>query len=348
MTDTDMLPACTLCEAAPLIRNEGIADLRFEAIVLTNSRWMQGTEISWAFLGHPSWDWPEVQKSVVRWAFQTWADTGIGLRFREVADPARAMLRIGRLQGDGSWAWVGTQNLRNQKPDGRNMNYGWDLTTAWGRSTALHEIGHAIGMPHEHQNPNAGIVWNEPAVLSSYAAPPNNWDNAKTFANIIRKIDLSEVMGTNWDPTSIMHYPIKPGHIIRPVPYDANGTPKNFTLSPNDVAWVRQVYPPAVAATPLTVGTPAGIANMSGAQSDFFFTAERTGTHILATMGQIDSRVVLVELSDEGEVQLAAADDAGTADTVSLYVELQAGKTYLARVRTTYAELGAQAQFSVN
>ena len=25
--------------------------------------------------------------------------------------------------------------------------------------TALHGIGHTLGLPHEHQNPNAGIVW---------------------------------------------------------------------------------------------------------------------------------------------------------------------------------------------
>ena len=53
-------------------------------------------------------------------------------------------------------------------PNERTMNFGWDLTTSYGHDTALHEIGHTLGFPHEHQNPTAGIVWNEPAVLAAW------------------------------------------------------------------------------------------------------------------------------------------------------------------------------------
>ena len=31
------------------------------------------------------------------------------------------------------------------------MNFGWDLTQPGEIDTALHEIGHTIGFPHEHQ-----------------------------------------------------------------------------------------------------------------------------------------------------------------------------------------------------
>jgi hypothetical protein len=41
--------------------------------------------------------------------------------------------------------------------------------------TALHGIGHTLGLPHEHQNPNAGIVWDEKTVYTSLGGPPNSW-----------------------------------------------------------------------------------------------------------------------------------------------------------------------------
>jgi hypothetical protein len=84
--------------------------------------------------GVPEWDWPEAQKAVVRWAFGEWLGLGIGLRFEEVGDPAEAEIKIGRLDGDGSWSFVGTDILKNADR-GRTMNFGWDLTTLWGHAT---------------------------------------------------------------------------------------------------------------------------------------------------------------------------------------------------------------------
>jgi hypothetical protein len=52
--------------------------------------------------------------------------------------------------------------------------YGWDLTSPYGSGTALHELGHVIGMEHEHQNPFARIKWHEQAVYDSLAKPPNS------------------------------------------------------------------------------------------------------------------------------------------------------------------------------
>ena len=54
----------------------------------------------------------------------------------------------------------GRDVLNTRSPQERTMNFGWALTTAYGHDTALHEIGHTLGLEHEHQNPNAGISWN--------------------------------------------------------------------------------------------------------------------------------------------------------------------------------------------
>ncbi|ODT62013.1 hypothetical protein ABS71_16335, partial [bacterium SCN 62-11] len=44
------------------------------------------------------------------------------------------------------------------------------------RNTVLHEFGHALGMGHEHQSPNANILWNREFIYNYYAGPPNQWD----------------------------------------------------------------------------------------------------------------------------------------------------------------------------
>ena len=160
------------------------------AIILAiGQQWANGTNLTYYMYGNekPSWRGADTQKKIVREAFSTWKNLGIGISFTEVQSADDAIIRIGFMRGDGSWSYVGRYN--GQIPqDERTMNFGWDLTTDYGMDTALHEIGHAIGLEHEHQNPQAGIKWNEEAVYSSLAAPPNEWDRTTTYNNIIKKL----------------------------------------------------------------------------------------------------------------------------------------------------------------
>src|SRR3546814_16218772 len=80
---------------------------------------------------------------------------------------------------------------------------------------ALHEIGHTLGFPHEHQNPLSGIVWNEPNVYSYFRGAPNHWNDAKINWNILRKLSPGSITGTTWDPDSVMHYQFAAGLIDR-------------------------------------------------------------------------------------------------------------------------------------
>ena len=99
-----------------------------------------------------------------------------------------------------------------------------------------------LGAPHEHQNPYSGIVWNEQAVIADLSGPPNNWDLDTINWNILRKIDVSEVEGSIWDPNSIMHYPFKAGLILKPEMYKTAPLIPAGGLSAADKEWVKKFY----------------------------------------------------------------------------------------------------------
>jgi hypothetical protein len=201
MADTATEPRhyCALPPQPVRIFPSGMPTDRQNAILLGSSKWVNGTVLHYTFL-----EGPEAQKKVVRDSFEQWKDLPLGLEFQEVDDAADSEVRIA-FQDDGSWSYIGRQVL-DQPATEATMNFGWDLTTPYGHTTALHEIGHTLGLPHEHQNPFAGIVWNESRVYEYFAGPPNNWVRDQTFYNVLRKLSTAEVEGSTWDPDSVMEY----------------------------------------------------------------------------------------------------------------------------------------------
>lgn len=151
-----------------------------------------------------------------------------------------AQIRIAFVQGNGSWSYIGTDCKRILDQSEPTMNYGWltDLSADDEvRRVVLHEFGHAIGLIHEHQNPQGGIRWNKPAVIHDLSGPPNNWDEATIENNMFRV--YSGVDATNVDSTSIMMYPI-------PASWTEGGlfsAGLNSTLSDTDRQKTREVYP---------------------------------------------------------------------------------------------------------
>lgn len=335
----DVAHICAAVAPSRITLTDDVSPMRASAIIDLYHRWANGTVLHYHFVEDPAWDWPEPQKAVVRWAFAQWKGLGIGLEFVETPDEDEAEICIGRWLGDGSWSAVGTDSL-DYRARRRSMNLGWNLTTPNGRGTALHEIGHAIGLKHEAQNPNAGIVWNEDAVYAAFSGPPNNWGPEKIFNNILKKLNPWEVNGSTWDPTSIMQYSFPPGLIIAPKPYD-NGIPETNTLSPMDIEWARRWYPALAAPTPINVMEVKPVAPQIGAQTDFLFVPAATREYAIRTVGKSDSRLVMfVERGGEAR-HFASKDDSGTPANAEIVSKLVKGERYTIRVRNHYAEAAA-------
>jgi hypothetical protein len=333
MTDVmDQFPYCSEPPPETPVLPADMPVARQHAIIVGRLKWVNGTALRYAFLGRTRGG---VQEEAVREAFDDWKDIGIGLDFWEVQDPSEAQVRI-TFEPDRSWSRIGRSVLsvpRNQP----TMNFGWDLRSDHGRSTARHEIGHTLGMPHEHQNPNAGIVWNERAVYSYFAGPPNNWSPDETYHNVLRKLDPSEVEGTSWDPDSIMEYRFPAGLVVRPEEYRDGISPPG-QISKLDAEQMLFWYPPLADRIPHLAALESRALTLApGEQFDAELLPETSRTYQVGAFGAADMVLVLFEDVDGELRQIAADDDSGEERNALLEVEMKAGRRYVVRARMYHA-----------
>jgi serralysin len=202
----------------------------------TGSLWVPGQTLTLAFLREgPAEGDAAILEERVRVIAQEWTrHANLVLSWVE----GDATIRIA-FENAGSWSFVGKDCLAHA--EGATMNFGWlspDLDEAAFRSVVLHELGHALGLIHEHQNPSVKIDWNRDAVYRDYAKPPNQWPRDRVDANVFAPHDAATTQFTEWDRHSIMMYPIPPEHL-------QSGEPVgwNTELSDADKAFIESLYP---------------------------------------------------------------------------------------------------------
>lgn len=312
-----------------------VSDHRARLILMIDKKWVNGTKLRYYFFESGPFSGASNQKDLVREGFEVWEDVGIGISFEEVSDISEAEVRIGFQQGDGAWSYVGRDVIDVPGQFERTMNFGWDLTRdPRGVDTPVHEIGHTLGFPHAHQNPFAGIEWDEDAVYSYFGGSPNFWPRQTTFHNILRKLEPSSVEGSNWDPDSIMHYGFPGGLIVSPAEY-RNGLTPELGLSDVDVAQVRRFYPPITDETnpKLTAFNSQKLKLAPGEQANYTIEPSNTGEYTFQTFGSSDTVMVLFE-EVNGELRYVAGDDdSGTDLNSQVKAKLRKGQRYVLRIR---------------
>ena len=341
---------CNLPEVPERVLPSTVDPLRASLILLYGNKWANGTVLRYYFFDEHddyqevllengefekrTWTADQPQKDVVREAFKAWKALGIGLEFKEVNSRDEAEIRIGFMQGDGSWSYIGRQILEIGRDD-RTMNFGWSLTAPGGMDTALHEIGHTLGFPHEHQNPNSGIVWDKDAVVDALSQPPNSWDEATIYYNVLRKLDPGLVRGSDWDADSIMHYPFGPGLILEPKGYRAGGLYPAPGLSDRDKVWVQAFYPPLAQnqETRLEPFKSVSLVLMPGGQKNFVIQPTATRDYTFQTFGKSDTVMVLFEHIGDDLRFHTGDDDSGEDRNASIRRKLFKDRSYVLRIR---------------
>jgi hypothetical protein len=209
-------------------------DANDKAALLNEARWNIGDVIRVRFL-----EGDKSLKDRVRAVAERWTAPGMANLTLQWVDSGPAEIRIAFQQGNGSWSYLGTvcRQIAEPKP---TMNYGW-LTPQSSddelQRVVLHEFGHALGLIHEHQNPEGGIKWNEPAVKADLSGPPNSWDDATIRRNVLDHYLATDVTASPVDNLSIMMYPIPKAWTL-----DGFSAGMNGDLSRDDIDFIKQNY----------------------------------------------------------------------------------------------------------
>ncbi|NMZ51389.1 M12 family metallopeptidase [Pseudomonas poae] len=176
-------------------------------------------------------------KALVIDALREWAHHTPALRFN-VVDGKDGDIRITDDEGfQGSWSAVGI-DAKDMPLDEPTMHLDRNDDSAVFRTTALHEIGHALGMEHEHQHPANTINWDKDYVYRSMNES-QGWDKDMIDLNIFSTYTGPNVLQTPYDTRSIMHYATYADETI-----DGQEVPQNYSLSKGDQTIIRTLYTP--------------------------------------------------------------------------------------------------------
>lgn len=205
------------------------------AALLAKARWPPGAIITLSFL-----DGDEPLRRRVADAARLWTAPGLANLTLAFRDTGRTDIRIS-FRHRGSWSLLGTDCKTVADPSVPTMNFGWltnDSPDAEVRSVVLHEVGHALGLVHEHQSPAGGIRWNRQRIYEDLSGPPHHWPPERIDADIFQAFEAAETNFTRLDPLSIMTYPIPPEWTL-----DGLSVPGNTDLSEGDREHIHTMYP---------------------------------------------------------------------------------------------------------
>jgi Astacin (Peptidase family M12A) len=199
-------------------------------------KWANGKTLGVYFMDGSATQKARVKAQALKW------EAFANIKFNFAASKSKAHIRISFKADDGSWSYIGTDNLGIPKRE-PTMNFGWLTDTTDEREyerVVVHEFGHALGAIHEHQNPKGGIQWNLPAVYKYFGGPPNNWSKEDIETNVVGKYSVDQLNASKYDPDSIMLYRFD-GALIK------GGKPTKFNtrLSTGDKRFIKAQYPKA-------------------------------------------------------------------------------------------------------
>ncbi|WP_188519096.1 M12 family metallopeptidase [Alsobacter metallidurans] len=152
-------------------------------------------------------------------------------------------------QRTGNWSYVGTDSIRvDRATPSLNIEAGNSDGSALSdaalfKQVVLHELGHALGMQHEHQSPDArcDLEFNWETIYATYWQN-FRWDRAKVDENLRSLIKSARLRTSGYDKNSIMHYYF-PAWMFRLGQASSCFVEHNTTISRLDGESISAAYP---------------------------------------------------------------------------------------------------------
>jgi hypothetical protein len=208
--------------------------------------WRSGAKVHVCFNGGSS-----LARKRIADAAAIWTSFG-NLTFDFGSEPGYRSCPTGNVEGikiafanTGYWSYVGTDS--NQFSPSMNLQ-GFDsdnlsVSDQEFRRIVLHEFGHAIGLEHEHQSPEARcsdeMDW---AAAETYYKNCCGWEPKTVRSNLETLMSSRSVRVSRYDRLSIMHYSL-PAAIFKTGRKSRCFVPPNYELSAQDKTAAEDMYP---------------------------------------------------------------------------------------------------------
>lgn len=295
-------------------------DHRQKAIFQGSKKWVSGTILTYSFLDSRY----NAYMLAVTNAFREWSRWA-NLKFVEV--PKNGQIRIGFNPSGGSWSYLGRDILHvsQQEP---TMNIGWSPVTD--SNVALHEIGHTLGLWHEHFKINDN-EWDKLNVYRDLQGPPNNWSKATIDNNLFQSSPPDAIGPLIRDDNCIMMYDIPASWLKSRGAIHPQGG-----LSALDKQWASIVYPSLDTEEPLQeiitkIETTAYLKGQQQLSTKFY--VPKKGKYRVGTRGKSDTVCVLFS---KASGQIGADDDSGEDRNAMIETELEPNEEYELVTRMYY------------
>lgn len=117
------------------------------------------------------------------------------------------------------------------------MFLGTDYSSPRFELTVIHEFGHALGLLHAHQHPDANIPWDKEKTYELYLQK-FGWSRAAVDLNIFPHPHDASRTYAAYDRHSVMHYGITSEYTL-----GGWKQAENPHISAADIAFIRRIYP---------------------------------------------------------------------------------------------------------
>ncbi|MET0844718.1 MAG: M12 family metallopeptidase, partial [Pseudomonas sp.] len=137
---------------------------------------------------------------------------------------------------NGGSSKLGTDALTGS-PHTPSMTLGTNFSSPNYEFTVIHEFGHALGLNHEHQHPDAEIPWDREKTYAHMAAA-YDFSRAEVDANVFPFERSAGRTYTPYDRHSVMHY-----QVLNELTMGDWHQPANLHISEGDKSAMRTIYP---------------------------------------------------------------------------------------------------------